>query len=98
MRSIVSDTATQRRICHNATLSHAKPVMPRPQRLNRLITDRAMSSHDQIAATLGTEILKGVHRAGDNMPPEPDLIKRFQVSRIANRQARSFRSSGDSSG
>jgi DNA-binding FadR family transcriptional regulator len=45
-----------------------------------------MSSHDQIASILGTEILKGVHRAGDNMPPEPDLIKRFQVSRTVMRE------------
>ena len=86
MRSIVADTASQRRICHNEKISHAKSVMPRPQRLNRLTTDRAMSSHDQIAAILGTEILKGVHRAGDNMPPEPDLIKRFQVSRTVMRE------------
>jgi DNA-binding FadR family transcriptional regulator len=48
--------------------------------------ERAMSSHDRIAAILGTEILKGTHRPGDNMPPEPDLIKRFQVSRTVMRE------------
>jgi len=36
-----------------------------------------MSSHDQVAAILGTEILKGIHRPGGNMPPEPELIQRF---------------------
>src|SRR5450432_2463662 len=83
---VVIHTVSPQRICHNESISGAKPVMPRPPRLNRLNTDRAMSSHDQIAAILGTEILKGVHRAGDNMPPEPDLIKRFQVSRTVMRE------------
>lgn len=45
-----------------------------------------MSSHDQIAAVLGTEILRGVHRPGANMPPEPELIERFQVSRTVMRE------------
>jgi DNA-binding FadR family transcriptional regulator len=45
-----------------------------------------MSSHDQIAAILGSEILKGIHRPGANMPPEPDLIERFQVSRTVMRE------------
>jgi len=60
----------------------ARPV----PRLSRLAVDRALSSHDQIAAILGTEILRGVHRPGDNMPPEPDLIARFQVSRTVMRE------------
>jgi DNA-binding FadR family transcriptional regulator len=55
-------------------------------RLSRLAVDRALSSHDQIAAILGTEILRGIHRPGDNMPPEPDLIARFQVSRTVMRE------------
>ena len=55
-------------------------------RLSRLVVDRALSSHDQIAAILGTEILRGVHRPGDNMPSEPDLITRFQVSRTVMRE------------
>src|SRR5438132_449454 len=51
-----------------------REAIPRPvPRLSRLTVDRALSSHDQIAAILGTEILRGVHRPGDNMPPEPDL-------------------------
>ncbi|TLY63584.1 MAG: FadR family transcriptional regulator [Gammaproteobacteria bacterium] len=45
-----------------------------------------MSSHDQVAAILGTEILKGIHRPGANMPPEPELIQRFQVSRTVLRE------------
>jgi DNA-binding FadR family transcriptional regulator len=45
-----------------------------------------MSSHDHIAAELGTEILTGVHRAGLNLPPESDLIERFQVSRTVVRE------------
>ncbi len=55
-------------------------------RLSRLADERAMSSHDQIAAILGTEILKGVHRPGENMPAEADLIERFQVSRTVLRE------------
>jgi hypothetical protein len=52
-------------------------ILPMPRnvpRLSRLAVERAMSSHDQIAAVLGTEILKGIHRPGANMPPEPELI------------------------
>jgi DNA-binding FadR family transcriptional regulator len=55
-------------------------------RLSRLAIERAMSSHDQIAAILGTEILQGIHRPGSNMPPEHDLIERFQVSRTVLRE------------
>lgn len=62
-------------------------VSSRPvPRLSRLAVDRALSSHDQIAAILGTEILRGVHRPGDNMPAEQDLIARFQVSRTVMRE------------
>jgi DNA-binding FadR family transcriptional regulator len=45
-----------------------------------------MSVHDKIVAILGTEILKGVHTPGGNMPPEPDLIRRFHVSRTVMRE------------
>ena len=54
--------------------------------VSRLAVERAMSSHDQIAAVLGTEILKGIHRPGANMPPEADLIERFQISRTVLRE------------
>jgi DNA-binding FadR family transcriptional regulator len=64
-------------------------ILPMPRnvaRLSRLAVERAMSSHDQIAAVLGTEILKGIHRPGAKMPPEPELIERFQVSRTVMRE------------
>jgi DNA-binding FadR family transcriptional regulator len=54
--------------------------------VSRLAVERAMSSHDQIAALLGTEILKGIHPPGANMPPEADLIRRFQISRTVLRE------------
>jgi DNA-binding FadR family transcriptional regulator len=58
-----------------------------PPRLSRLALERAVSSHDQVAAILGTEILKGVHPAGSNMPGEPELMERFHVSRTVLREA-----------
>jgi DNA-binding FadR family transcriptional regulator len=63
-----------------------EPIARPVPRLSRLAVDRALSSHDQIAAILGTEILRGIHRPGDNMPSEPDLIARFQVSRTVMRE------------
>jgi DNA-binding FadR family transcriptional regulator len=55
-------------------------------RLSRLALERAKSSHDQIAATLGTELLQGVHAPGVNMPAEAELIERFGVSRTVMRE------------
>ncbi len=55
-------------------------------RLSRLALERAGSSHDQIAATLGMELLEGRYPSGGNMPPEPQLIERFQVSRTVIRE------------
>ena len=61
--------------------------MPRPlPRLSRLAPERAQSSHDQIAATLGMELLQGRYPPGSNMPAEPQLIERFQVSRTVMRE------------
>src|SRR5438309_2926915 len=61
--------------------------MPRTvARLSRLVTERAMSSHDQLAAILGTEILQGIHRPGENMPSEAELLERFHVSRTVLRE------------
>src|SRR5262249_4340855 len=61
--------------------------MPRTvARLSRLAVERAMSSHDHIAEILGTEILQGIHAPGRNMPPEAELIERFQVSRTVLRE------------
>ena len=45
-----------------------------------------MSNHDRIAAALGAEILTGIHAPGANLPSEPDLIHRFQVSRTLMRE------------
>ncbi len=61
--------------------------MPRPlPRLSRLAPERAKSSHDQIAATLGMELLQGRYPPGGNMPAEPQLIERFQISRTVIRE------------
>ena len=61
--------------------------MPHPlPRLSRLALERAKSSHDQIAATLGMELLQGQYAPGGNMPPEPQLIERFAVSRTVIRE------------
>lgn len=46
-----------------------------------------MSTHSNIVRTLGTEIMAGVHRPGDNLPLEAELLKRFGVSRTALREA-----------
>jgi DNA-binding FadR family transcriptional regulator len=83
--STFADTAGPQHICHNESDFPAQ-VPSRPQRSDRLDDKHTMSSHDQIASILGTEILKGVHRAGDNMPAEADLIKRFHVSRTVMRE------------
>ncbi|HVC29746.1 MAG TPA: FadR/GntR family transcriptional regulator [Steroidobacteraceae bacterium] len=70
--------------------AHDRPLrqsQPRPMpRLSRLALERARSAHDQIAATLGTELLRGAYAPGSNMPPEPQLIERFQISRTVMRE------------
>jgi DNA-binding FadR family transcriptional regulator len=53
---------------------------------SRLHSDKTLSSHDQMARTLGTEILRGVYPPGANLPPEPELLARFQVSRTVLRE------------
>ncbi len=67
-------------------MHYSAPMASNAARLSRLADERVISSHDQIAAILGTEILKGIHRPGTNMPPEADLIERFQVSRTVLRE------------
>jgi DNA-binding FadR family transcriptional regulator len=54
--------------------------------MSLLSVDRALSSHDQIARVLGQEILRGVHAPGANMPPEQELLARFQISRTVLRE------------
>jgi DNA-binding FadR family transcriptional regulator len=53
---------------------------------NRRSADKTLSSHDQIARALGTEILRGLYAPGENLPPEPDLLARFEVSRTVLRE------------
>ncbi|CAN5260789.1 FadR/GntR family transcriptional regulator [soil metagenome] len=52
----------------------------------RLHSDKALSSHDQIARAIGSEILRGVYAPGANLPPEQDLLDRFGVSRTVLRE------------
>jgi DNA-binding FadR family transcriptional regulator len=54
--------------------------------VSRLASERTLSSHDQIARVLGSEILTGVHSPGANMPPEPELLARFGISRTVLRE------------
>ena len=60
---------------------------PRPvPRCSLLDPQRGKSSHDQIAATLGTELLQGRYPPGSTMPAEAELGERFQVSRTVLRE------------
>ena len=60
---------------------------PRPvPRCSLLDPERAKSSHDQIAAVLGTELLQGRYPPGSTMPAEAELGERFQVSRTVLRE------------
>ena len=53
---------------------------------NRLHKSRALSSHQQIASALGSEILNGQYPPGANLPNEHDLLARFQISRTVLRE------------
>ena len=64
----------------------ATQARPEP-RLSRLALEHALTSHDQVAAHLGTEILAGAYPPGSNMPHETVLIERFGVSRTVLREA-----------
>ncbi|WP_199560077.1 FadR/GntR family transcriptional regulator [Sphingomonas psychrotolerans] len=52
----------------------------------RSLSERAISSHDQVARALGMEILAGKHLVGSNLPNEADLLARFQISRTVLRE------------
>jgi DNA-binding FadR family transcriptional regulator len=56
------------------------------QHLRRFHFSKAPSRHDEIARTLGQEILSGVHAPGANLPAEADLMSRFNVSRTVLRE------------
>ena len=66
----------------------ARPAgSPRPvPRCSLLDPERAKSSHDQIAAVLGTELLQGRYPPGSTMPAEAELGERFHVSRTVLRE------------
>ena len=54
--------------------------------VSRFASEKTLSTHDQIARALGSEILRGVHAPGANLPPEPDLLARFAISRTVLRE------------
>jgi DNA-binding FadR family transcriptional regulator len=55
-------------------------------RLGRFASDRALSGHSQVVRALGAEIVGGVLPAGTKLPPEADLLARFQISRTVLRE------------
>src|SRR3546814_20649244 len=49
-------------------------------------TEGTLSSHDQVARALGTEILAGVYPPGSKIPGESEILHRFGVSRTVLRE------------
>lgn len=49
--------------------------------------EKALSGHGRIVRSLGEDILSGRYAPGEKLPPEPDLLGRFGVSRTAMREA-----------
>jgi DNA-binding FadR family transcriptional regulator len=56
------------------------------QHMRRLHVEKARSSHDNIARTVGKEILAGNYAPGANLPAEAALMQRFGVSRTVLRE------------
>lgn len=50
-------------------------------------SEGTLSSHDQVARTLGHEILRGVYPPGAKLPSEEEILARFGVSRTVLREA-----------
>ncbi|MDE1145925.1 MAG: FadR/GntR family transcriptional regulator [Azospirillaceae bacterium] len=50
------------------------------------MSERPLSHHEQIVRTLGMDILSGALAVGMNLPPEPELLIRFQISRTVLRE------------
>lgn len=48
---------------------------------------RSLSGHGQIVQALGEDILSGRYAPGAKLPPEPELLARFGVSRTSLREA-----------
>jgi DNA-binding FadR family transcriptional regulator len=55
-------------------------------RFSLLTPERGKSNHDQIAAVLGMELLRGLYPPGSAMPAEAALLKRFHISRTVLRE------------
>lgn len=49
-------------------------------------SEGTLSSHDQVARVLGSEILAGVHKPGQKIPSEAEILMRFGVSRTVLRE------------
>lgn len=52
----------------------------------QMFGDGALSSHDQVARTLGSEIISGVYPPGSKLPGEAEILQRFGVSRTVLRE------------
>jgi DNA-binding FadR family transcriptional regulator len=50
------------------------------------MSDKPLSTHEQIARSIGMEILGGKFLPGDALPSESELLKRFRVSRTVLRE------------
>ncbi|MGH8201061.1 MAG: FadR/GntR family transcriptional regulator [Steroidobacteraceae bacterium] len=65
----------------------ARVITPCPvSRFSLLSPERGKSSHDQIAAVLGSELLQGLYPPDGLMPAEAALRERFHVSRTVLRE------------
>ncbi|WP_076069567.1 FadR/GntR family transcriptional regulator [Sphingomonas montana] len=49
-------------------------------------SETALSSHDQVARTLGVEIIDGTYPPGSKIPNEADILARFAISRTVLRE------------
>ncbi|WP_347304675.1 FadR/GntR family transcriptional regulator (plasmid) [Croceibacterium sp. TMG7-5b_MA50] len=52
----------------------------------QMFGEGALSSHDQVARTLGAEIISGVYPPGSKIPNEAEILGRFGVSRTVLRE------------
>ncbi|MCR5879768.1 FadR/GntR family transcriptional regulator [Phenylobacterium sp. J367] len=65
---------------------HALPKV-HPLHFSPLAPRRTLSSHGQVVRALGSEIISGRYPPGANLPSEPELLTRFQISRPILREA-----------
>ncbi len=86
-RSFISQGAPNSPRGEHASAAPMRQEFPRPlPRFSLLAPERGRSSHDQIAAILGTELLQGRYPPGATMPGEAELCTRFHVSRTVLRE------------